>query len=82
MGSIRWYSVWLSIPDRSICMSDYVRIYRERFWTLWTVLKNIFYFVFPKGIEHCNGSCEQGKVPCDCGEYGGPRKKSGNSKSL
>jgi hypothetical protein len=25
-------------------MSDYVELYRERFWTLWTVLKKILGF--------------------------------------
>jgi len=53
---------------------DPVRQYRERFRTLWTVLEKIFYFVFPGPIEGCNGSCEQGKIPCDCGKYGASEK--------
>lgn len=26
--------------------------------------------MIPDPIEGCNGSCEQGKLPCDCGHYG------------
>ena len=48
---------------------------------LWTVLKKIFNFVIPGPIEGCNGSCDQGKLPCDCGRYGAPEKKSEKSKS-
>lgn len=42
--------------------------------SLWTVLKKIFIFLFPPGIEGCNGTCEQGKLPCDCGKYGTTEK--------
>jgi len=45
---------------------------------LWTVLKKIFNFVIPGPIEGCNGSCDQGKLPCDCGRYGAPEKNPKN----
>lgn len=57
-------------------LNDYVKVYRERFWTLWSPLKKIFVFVFPPGIEGCNNSCEWGKLPCDCGKYGYDTKKN------
>jgi hypothetical protein len=44
--------------------------------TLWTVLKKIYKFIIPDPIEGCNGSCEQGKVPCDCGKYGSQYDRS------
>ena len=56
-------------------MNDYVKVYRERFRTLGSLLKKIYKFVIPDPIEGCNGSCEQGKLPCDCGKYGASRKK-------
>jgi hypothetical protein len=41
-------------------MNDYVKIYRERFWTLWTGLKKFF------TVENsCTGDCNQGRN-CDC----------------
>jgi hypothetical protein len=60
---------------------DPVKQYRERFRTLWTDLKKIYKFVIPDPIEGCNGSCDQGKLPCDCGKYGASEKKMKNSKS-
>ena len=54
---------------------DPVKQYRERFWTLWPVLKKIYKFIIPDSIEGCNNSCEY-KVPCDCGKYGASEKKS------
>jgi hypothetical protein len=41
-------------------MSDYVRIYRERFWTLWIVLKKFF-----RNESSCTGYCNQGRN-CTC----------------
>ena len=52
--------------------SDYVKVYRERFWTLWTVLKNFY-----THTSSCNKPCNQGRN-CDCG----PGKNPGISKSL
>jgi len=60
---------------------DPVKQYRERFRTLWPVLKKIYKFVIPDPIEGCNGSCEWGKLPCDCGQYGATEKNSEKSKS-
>jgi len=42
--------------------NDYVRIYRERFWNLWNLLKKIF-----KSNNYCNQECNQGRT-CDCKE--------------
>jgi hypothetical protein len=39
---------------------DPVEQYRERFWTLWTVLKKIF-----KVENSCTGECNQGRN-CTC----------------
>ena len=44
-------------------MSDYVRIYQERFWTLWNLLKK---FLYSKSCKSCNRDCRQGRK-CDCG---------------
>jgi hypothetical protein len=35
-----------------------------------SLLKKIFKFIIPDPIEGCNGSCDQGRIPCDCGKYG------------
>ena len=39
---------------------DPVKLYRECFWSLWTVLKKIFIIE-----SSCNGNCRQGR-DCDC----------------
>jgi metal-dependent HD superfamily phosphatase/phosphodiesterase len=39
---------------------DPVRQYRERFWSLWTVLKKFF-----TANSSCNGNCHQGRN-CNC----------------
>jgi hypothetical protein len=39
---------------------DYVKVYRERFCTLWTVLKNFYV-----NTSSCNKPCRQGRN-CDC----------------
>jgi hypothetical protein len=41
-------------------MNDYVRIYQERFWTLWNLLKNFFTAEYT-----CTGYCNQGRN-CNC----------------
>jgi hypothetical protein len=41
-------------------MNDYVRIYQERFWTLWNLLKNFFTAEYS-----CTGYCNQGRN-CNC----------------
>jgi hypothetical protein len=40
---------------------DPVKLYRERFWSLWTDLKKIF-----MTESSCTGYCNQGRN-CDCG---------------
>lgn len=40
---------------------DPVKQYRERFWTLWNLLKKFFEFK-----NSCNGTCRQGRN-CTCG---------------
>jgi hypothetical protein len=50
--------------------------------SLYSLLKKIYKFIIPDPIEGCNGSCEQGKIPCDCGKYGAPEKKIRNFEIL
>ena len=39
---------------------DPVKVYRERFWSLWTAVKKIFNM-----RSSCNGECNQGRN-CTC----------------